>query len=119
LQQPTSLTFVGDKMVVADAPMVYVFAPNGELLAQWRTTMFNTAQPPRFLAAQTQLIVMSDPEPGEIVFFDLQGRIVQTIGAPTHERLRKPQGIAATTDGRVFIADHEGDLVRVMDWSAP
>jgi hypothetical protein len=119
LQQPTSLTFVGDKMVVADAPMVYVFAPNGELLAQWRTTMFNTAQPPRFLAAQTQLIVMTDPEPGEIVFFDLQGRIVQTIGAPTHERLRKPQGIAATTDGRVFIADHEGDLVRVMDWSAP
>ncbi len=119
LEQPTSLTVVGDKLVVADAPKLYVLSPTGEVVAQWNITPYNDIQPPRFLPNQKDLIVMTNPEPGDVLLFDLQGHVLQTIGPPNYERMHKPIGIAATSDGRVFVAENEGDQIRIFDWGAP
>jgi hypothetical protein len=116
LSQPTSLTFIGEQLVIADDPWLYVFSPTGELRARWVITESTTTQPPHFLDQQPNLIVMTDPERGEVQLFDLQGRLLQTLGPPTYERMRKPQGLAITPDGRLLIADHEGNVMRVMEW---
>ncbi|MBI3734679.1 MAG: NHL repeat-containing protein [Chloroflexi bacterium] len=116
LRQPTSLTFIGDRLIVADAPNLFVLSPTGQVIAQWSITPYNTVQPSRFLPGQTQIVVMTNPEAGEIDMFDLQGQVVQRIGPPNYEPFRKPMGIAALRDGRVFVAENEGNQVRVMVW---
>ena len=119
LQQPTSLAFVGDKVVAADGPWMYVLSRGGDVIARWNITSYNTVEPPHLLPNQPELIVMTDPEAGEIVMYDLQGRVVLRVGPPAYERLRKPLGLAAASDGRVFVSEYEGNLVHVFDWSGP
>ncbi len=119
LKQPTSVVFVDDKLIVADAPSLYVLSLSGAIINQWSITPYNTSQPPRFLPNQKQVIVMTNPEPGEIVVYDLQGQVVQKIGPPAYERLSKPIGIVAAGDGKIFVAENEADLIRIFDWSAP
>jgi DNA-binding beta-propeller fold protein YncE len=119
LQQPTSLTFAGSKLIAADGPWLYVLSPTGELNAQWSITPYSTVQPPRMLAYQSESIVMTDPEAGEIVVYDLQGHVVQRIGPPAYDRMRKPLGLAAATDGRVFVAEYDGNVIHVFGWAAP
>jgi hypothetical protein len=119
LQQPTSLTFAGNKLVVGDGPWLYVLSPAGEMYAQWNITAYNTVQPPRMLPYQTQAIVLTDPEAGEIVMYDLQGHLEQRIGPPAYERLQKPIGLAAASDGRVFVSEYEGNLIHMYAWGAP
>ena len=118
-QQPTSLAFVGERVAVADGPWMYVLARSGEVSARWKITGYNTVEPPHLLPGQAELIVMTDPEAGEIVVYDLEGRLVLRAGPPAHERLLKPLGIAATSDGRVYISEYEGNLVHVFDWNGP
>jgi hypothetical protein len=118
-RQPASLAFVGDKLVVTDEPWLYVLSSAEELITQWPITPYNTNQPPRILGHQPQTIVMTDPEAGELILFDLQGHILQKIGPPNYERLHKPIGIAATSDGRILVVENEGDLVRVFEWGLP
>ena len=89
------------------------------MIARWNITGYNTVEPPRMLPNQSELIVMTDPEAGEILVFDLQGRLLSLIGPPAYERLRKPLGLAAASDGRVFVSEYEGNLVHVFDWSGP
>lgn len=119
LAQPTSLTFVGDNLVVADSPSLYVFSPTGELRKRWSISGYGTSQPPRFLSRQPELIVMTEPEPGQISVFDLEGNRLKLLGPPAYNPLRKPMGIAATPDGRIAIPELDGDSVRVITWGSP
>ena len=119
LQQPAGIMLVGQSVVVADAPSMYVLSSGGAVLAQWQITGYNTVEPPHMLPYQTSLIVMTDPEAGAIVVYDLKGHRLVNTGPPAYERLLKPLGIAAQSDGRVYVSEYEGNRVHVFDWTGP
>ena len=119
LRQPTGVMPVGDSIVVADGPWLYVLASDGAVTARWKITSYNTDEPPHLLPHQPALIVMTDPEAGALLVYDLEGHPLVQTGPPAYERLLKPLGIAAASDGRIYVSEYEGYQVHVFNWTGP
>ena len=115
-KQPASLGFVGDKLLVLDETTLYVLNKAGDVTNSWTVPKFYTAQPARILRGQSQTVVVTSPTTGEILFYDLQGKQLQTVGPPTFPKLRFPVGIASA-DGKVFIIENEGNQLRAYNWN--
>ncbi len=115
-KQPASLGFVGDKLLVLDEATLYILNKTGEIITSWTIPKFYTAQPARILRGQSQNVVITSPASGEILFYDLQGKQLKTVGPPTFPKLRFPVGIASA-DGKVFVIENEGNLLRAYDWN--
>jgi len=96
---------------------MYVLSRSGDVIARWNITSNNTVEPPHLLPNQSELVAMTDPEEGENVVYDLQGRVVLKAGPPAYERLRKLLGLAVASDGHVFVSEYEGNRVHVFDWT--
>jgi len=120
LAQPTTVGFVGGNLVVGDLFFTYVMGEKGtHVLAKWQAIAHGTFDPPRILPGQRNLVVMSNPDGGGITVYDLAGKLLQDVGPPVYSTLRRGQGLAATPQGLVFVAEKEADTVRIYDWAKP
>jgi hypothetical protein len=118
--QPTTVGFVGGRLVVGDLFFTYVMDETGtRVLARWKAIAHGTEHPPRILPDQRDQVVMLNPDEGGITVHDLAGNLLQDVGPPVFSILRGGQGLAATPLGLVFVAENEDDFVRVYDWARP
>ena len=118
--QPTTVAFVGGRLVVGDLLFTRAMDEAGtQVLATWRAVPHGTYDPPRILRGQRDLVVMSNPDQGGITVHDLNGRLLQEACPPLYSPLRRGQGLAATPEGLVFVAEYEDDTVRIYDWAKP
>jgi 4-amino-4-deoxy-L-arabinose transferase-like glycosyltransferase/streptogramin lyase len=116
--QIASLRFVGDQLVAVAASKLLVFNKNNEIVREWALPDYNTIQPPRILAGQNQTVVVTNPASGELMVYDLEGNLTQTVAPPSGLENGRPVGIAVSGDGEVYVAENEADRIQIYNWNS-
>jgi streptogramin lyase len=116
LKQPVSLCFVNHQLVVIDESILFILTEEGKVVKQWPIDNYSTFQPPRILTGQTSTIIMTSPMSGKILFFDLEGNLIQKLEPPDYPELKQPIGIVAAPDGKIFVAENNANRVQLYQY---
>lgn len=111
-------------------PPVVVFDPSGEYVRSWGSGVI--ADSHGIFAARDGRVLVVDRDAHQVLAFDREGILLQSIGERHHPRLQgpfnHPTGVAVAAGGDIFVADgyanasvhrfsREGELL--VSWGAP
>lgn len=106
---------------------IAIFTPDGEPVAQWPVAVWPPPDPGGLPPAFQPYLAFDDEgnlyatasNAGEVLFFDPDGALLQSMTAAGSERLAQPVGVAVAGDGTVMLTDIGRDAVLEVTPSVP